>query len=522
MDYPRAYVLTNAESLQKKHRFLKVLFLLCFWMIAAPAFAQRTPAPAYKPYVARDPYVVTLETAQAAQKKGDLEGAYKTLRQYIIPRKSDRLPAEMLWYAAQVANLSNEPDVAVEYYTRAISVAPQNQALIDDYGGFLMNRRRYKDAIEILTPHADSNNTLTRFYLAKTYYWQGDYRKAKAVFKTFSPQERNYDYIKELRRDFDLAKAAQLEVGFSAHTDDQPLRYTGQNIRFSKKWNNWFTPIVSGALQQFQSDSGGTTASSFHLGNRFHINPIKTDFTVQMGRFGLNNQSQILYGMWLYTQVGKAFSVEANLSREPYLFTLASSANLLTFADRGFALNLNSKWLLARYQYRNQVFENNQINNSSFWFLFPIINKNSFKIRLGYAYQYSNADSSRYVPKYGNVGQNVEGMYRPYFTPINQQVNSALVQIQAQPSSKLNATLSVSFPLSAQIDNPYLNTTSDTLGNITLARGFLTTKYSPVEVKASLGYKISRAVDLAASYQYANLFFYQGHTVGLSTRILLK
>lgn len=492
--------------------------ILGICLLGLTAQAQQPRAvPAYMPH---DPYPETMEAVRAKQRKGDFPAAYKTLRQYIVPRDPQAVPAEALWYAAQLAYLNQDAEAATSYYEKVFSRLSKDPVFIADYGGFLMNQRRYRKAIGVLKLQQD--DALNRLYLARTYYWQGDYLGAKRVIKTFSPQERELDFVQGFIREFDLAKSARFDADLIYHTDDQPLQYTQENFRIAKKFNNFLEPLAEVNLGQFSSDSGASGATVVRLGNRFHINPIKTDITAQLGSFSIRQGAAFLYQVQLHTQLSRIFSLDAHLSREPYRYTIASTLSPVTYDDKTLALNVDSRWLLGRFQYSANDFGGNTIDNTSLWLLVPVLNKKTFKIRVGYAFQYSNADSSMYVPRSTPVTmeKNVVGIYNPYFTPADQQIHSALLQLQAFPTPRLSLSASASLPLSAKIDNPYLYTLQDANGNVVVERGFLPTSYKPTEVKLSAGYKVSDWLSLTGGYQYANLFFYKGHSLNLSTGIL--
>lgn len=493
-----------------------IIFSLC---LMTSGLQAQSPKPA--PFVLQDPYKQATELARAEQQKGNLAAAYKALRAYIVPRDPQSLPGEIVWYAAQLAYLNQEQDAANTYYERAALKLSGNDLFAGDYGNFLLNTRHYQKAIAVLLPHQES--VMNRFYLAKTYYWQGDYQKAKRVINTFSANERSLDFIREFIQEFNWAKSTRLEADLIYHTDDQPLQYTVENFRLSKKLSNFLEPSAEVSLGQFRSDTSTSGTMRVQLGNRFLINPIRTQLSVRVGSFSVKQSSEVLYQVGIHTQLSRVFSLDAHLGRESYLYTIASAQSPIAYSDKSVALNVDGRWLMGRIQYNRNSFENNNIDYTSLWMLVPLLNKKGFKLRLGYAYQYGNADTSSYVPRKSPVGleQNIVGVYNPYFTPSDQQVHNALVQIQAFPTSRLSASLSASLPLSAQIDNPYLYTRYDANSNVVIERGFLRTSYRPVEIKASLGYKFSGAVSLTAGYQYASLFFYKGHSLNLSTGILL-
>ncbi len=506
----------KARSLPPLVRLWGGMLGLCLAAFATQA-QQPKPNPIYTPH---DPYPETLEAVRMLQKKGDFPAAYKTLRQYIVPRDPQAIPAEAIWYAAQLAYLNQDAEAAGGYYDKVFARLSKDPVFIADYGGFLMNQRQYRKAIGVLKQQQD--DALNRLYLARTYYWQGDYLRARKVIQTFSAQEREMDFIRDFIYEFNLAKSARLEAGLVYHTDDQPLQYTQENFRIARKFNNFLEPLAEVNLGQFASDSGSAGATILRLGNRFHINPIKTDVTVRLGNFSIRKDAGFLYQLQLRTQLSGIFSIDANLGREPYLYTIASTVSPVTYDDKTLALNVDSRWLQGRFQYSANDFGGNTINNTSLWLLIPVLNKKTFRMKLGYAYQYSNADSSRYVPKASPVTmeKNIAGIYNPYFTPANQQIHNVLLQLQVFPASRLSFSASASVALSATIDNPYLYTVQNANGDVSVVRGFLPTGYHPAEGKLSADYKVSDRLRLTAGYQYANLFFYKGHSLNLSSSIL--
>lgn len=457
------------------------------------------------------------------QKQGNPKAALEILNAYFVKENITKIQPEVVWYAAQLAHLNYDYVAANNYYEMALKGMPNNITLIEDYGAYLLSIGKYDRAIEVLKPHQTS--TLSKLYLAKTYYWKGEYDKVNTTEKTFSINELRFDFVRSFFYEFELAKALKFNINSTYQSDDQPMHSLAIGIDVSKKINNMFSPLIAASTSRFTCDSFASNAIIAKVGNNFYFTNLKSNLKLTLGSFSVYNQSQIIYQAIWQSKISKAFSVDINYSKEPYLYTIASTKNSTALTEKSLAFNIdNLKKLSGKVQFTQQSFDNNNINQLSSWFLFPVLTKKNIIAKIGYAFQYANADSSMYVSKNKttSITKNIAGIYNPYFTPKNQMVHNALIQVALNLSNKFSFTTTASISLSATIDNPFLNTVYNSSGNIIIENGYAPTRYNPLEIKATTNYKLSNTVSISANYQYANLFFYTNNFVNLSTQILIK
>lgn len=471
---------------------------------------------------AQNPNQGAVDQAREEQKKGNIHAAYTIMSRHITLKKNKVQP-EIFWYTAQLAYLDNDFKASEGYYDIALKAMPNNIKLIEDYGAMLLTTGNYKKAIELLTPNLSS--TKAKIYLAKTYYWMGDYVKANKVIRLFSDNERQFKSVQSFLHEYRLAKAVRLNAGYAYHTDDQPLVTKSQNISLSKKFNNAFEISVEANWNQHQFDSNQSKTKLLRCSNLFTMSGIHSSLRVVGGNYGLGSLSEWIYQLQWHTRVSKKFTVDLGLSREPYLYTNFSTRDMTVYKEQSAALNIeNLEGLMGKIQYNHQLFNKNEINNFSGWLLYSVIKRKFITPRIGYAFQVSNADSTTFRAKNteGPVGRNLAGVYYPYFTARNQQVHSALLQLQINASKNISCTIISSIPLYASIDNPYINVLLTGTGDTVYDNGFTPTRYYPFELKASTSVKVSDAMSLSATYQYSNLFFYTRNLFNLSTQILIK
>lgn len=463
-----------------------------------------------------------IDQAKEEQKKGNIHNAYTIISRYLTVKKNKVQP-EIIWYAAQLAYLDHSFKISEDYYDLAMKAMPDNMKLIEDYGAMLLTIGNYEKAIELLTPNLST--TKAKLYLAKTYYWKGDYHKANQIIRLFTPKELKFKGIQSFLYEYRLAKAAKLNLSFNYHSDDQPLITSHKNISISKKINNLFELSADVNWNKHQWDTNTSKTSYVRFGNTFSFPKIHSSLRTTLGYFSLNLSSAFLYQLQWHTRIYKNFSVDLGWSKEPYVYTVSSAKQLTSYTEKSIALNIdNFKNLMGRVQFNNQLFDKNNINSYSGWALYPLLKRKVISARIGYAFQLSNADSTTYVAKNadGAIGKNVEGIYFPYFTPKNQSVHLALAQLELNASKSISFAIISSIPLYASIDNPYINLLQTGTGDTLVDRGYSQTSYQPFDLKVSTSIKISDAIRLSSFYQYSKLFFYTKNLFNLSTQILIK
>lgn len=465
----------------------------------------------------------TLALVKELANKKETKKAYLILEKYYAHHKNN-VEYYTFWQLAQLAFDVYEWKEADKYYLLAISKEPNNKDLLLDYGKFLLNSNQYPKAIKQLTPL--QNDLYAKYYLIKAYYWQGNYSKAKQIIYTLSKDEKKNKDIKYLLNDFAYASAGTLNISSQINIDDQPLTLIAPKVSFSKKFSNTLHPTVAVSMLHFSGNDSVKTGYLVNIGNSFQINAIKASLDVTAGMLALNGTNSFTANMLLKKKISNSFSSNIDLGRQPYLYTISSSIHPVLYNHAIFACNIdNLKGVTGKLQYQIEKFDDdNKINDLSFWALSPSLIRRVIDLKLGYAYQNSNADKNTYTTKYSvtTAGDNLAGFYYPYFTPKQLSSHSLLLYIQAKPNNRFTTTLNVSIPLFAELQNPYLYSTVDSNNKVTIYNGFAKQSFHPINAALKASYKFTDLLSATIDYQYLNGNFYSGHFITASVNYILK
>ena len=147
--------------------------------------------------------------------------------------------------------------------------------------------------------------------------------------------------------------------------------------------------------------------------------------------------------------------------------------------------------------------------------LAPIINKNNFTLKGGYAFNHSNADNNTFtsikplnsVVQTTAVGNAVEGYYNPYFTPNNQSIHSLLASVGIKLSGIVNFSSRFNIGVAASADNPNL-TLNKNQATFSVNKTYTRQSYTPIDFQNELSIRLSDQVLLSGLYGYTKLLFY--------------
>ncbi len=458
-----------------------------------------------------------IDTAKSLNQKGDYKGAFQTLHTYLGKQNSnDKSLGTTIWLAARLAFLNYEFSIAEDYYEKALKLLPKNNELQIDYGGFLMNTSQFEKAIEILTPLQQFSQA--KFYLAKTYYWQGDYNAAKEIINTFIGKENDVEEYKAFIYEFNLASSLKAAINIGYSTDNQPLNQLSTSLSLSKKINNIFHPSIE---MNYLNNNASDTSNSFLkalIGNSFIFNKLKINANI--GIANIANTSDLIYKLNLNYKITKGVSVEIESNKQPYLYTIASTRNLLLSSSNLAIINIeNIKNFSGKLMYEIMQFpDKNKITNMSAWVLTPSLLKGNIKVKIGYSFSSNNAESNTYTNKnIAPINTDIVGIYYPYFTPKNQYIHNALATVSINENKSFWLKANISVPIYAQLENPYFfNTTSG------VSKDYYTQNFSPIEAHTEFGYKLSDRVNIGFNYTYILNNFYSANFFNLTSNIIIK
>lgn len=499
----------------RSRNLILTAFVIAHWMLTAgDAMAQTTPANA-------------VTEAAALRDRGSFAESVRLLEGYLKDHPDDGDAARML---AQTLYWLKDVRVATAHYETALRQHPEDSSLRLDYGRMLVETRRDRYAVEILTPllNDSQRRAAAESLLGTLNYWQGDLAEAERHFESaLRTDSTQVEARRQLREIYSLT-APWVRAAGSGRSDDQPLTRGGVLLEAG-----WFpdpaVKILARAEPMF-----------FQLGDTASRSVTAGQATVAVSVPSLRLQAEVggggiwrSYGGSDWTGVAaltihpvQDISTSARYERAAYLYTLASlSAPVMAQTFSG-VLHLDDPrgWLGEAAAQRESYPDDNAVNTAYAWLLAPALNEPSFLIQLGYAYAYENANASRFVlaqsPPPIGPPVSFNGRYDPYYTPSNIVSHSAIAAVTAKvaPTTWLHVNGAYSFHATQDAPSFSLVTTGGVGPRV--ERQFQQTNFVPWNLRASLSSSASNGVGVEASGEYSKNAFYSSFvfTAGITYR----
>lgn len=500
--------------------FLTTLIVVLF--LASPATAAQV-----------NTLTLTVEKTEQLINEGKLQEAYKIMKRY---QKYNSTDFNATWKTAQLAYFNWDMENAKKYYKEAIKLEPANYAVKYDYSKMLFANGDYEQAAELLKQYRtfDSKTPEVWLYSIKSYYYQNELKKALDLYKEM-PENFEYNYdLSVLKEEIQISKAMTINLSTTYIDDNQPLQTFTPKIRVSKMHNSFLHWYIEGSFNSFSNDSLNTNSQTFKVGNKIIFNKLNLRADASIGATILPNakESAIIGGLMLSQKLGEGFALNAELSRNPYYYSVPSTTNFVLQDNVGIALSITDMYKFSgNIQFQKQFFnDDNIISASSFWFLSPGFGNKSIKAKIGYAYQGMDAEKDNFTATRSvkqikddfNTNPSVEGIYMSYFTPKKQQIHNALLALDFNLSAKFKVNLAGSYAISAKRENPYLFLNEDIDGNLFIDKGYLSEKFQPATYKANINYTLNRKFNIGLQYDYFKTAFYTANTfmLNLNYRII--
>lgn len=475
----------------------------------------------------------TVEKTDQLIKEGRLEEAYKIIKRY---QKFNKKDFNATWKTAQLAYYNWDIENAKLYYEQAIKLEPTNYAVKYDYSKMLFAVGAYDEAAEILKEYRkyDSKTPEVWLYSIKSYYYQNELKEALDLYKEM-PANFDYNYdLTVLREEIQLLKATNIYFSTTYADDNQPLKTLTPKVRISKMYSSYLHPYIEGSFNSFSNDTLSANSQIFKVGNKLIFDELGLRVDGSIGATALPSAKKIavIGGLLLNLKVADGFSLNAEISRNPYYFSLPSTTTSVLQDNLGIALSISSLYKFSgNIQFQKQLFnDDNSIAANSFWFLSPGYGNKIIQAKIGYAFQSMDAEKDNYTPiksveqvveDFGTT-TSIDGVYLSYFTPKKQVIHNALVAVELKLSSKLNINFAGSYAISAKRENPYLFLNENIDNQLFIDKGFLTEKFQPATYKANMLYTLNQKFSVGLQYGYFKTAFYTANTfmLNLNYRII--
>ena len=417
-------------------------------------------------------------------------------------------------------------------YRRAIRIYPGNFEIKYEYSIFLFDRGNYKETRKQLLLYTEkiTDNTGAESILGITDYYLGNFKEA----------ERHLKRSLTLNPDNQKAREVYTEVshivkpwfkGSVFYTDDsQPLNQWNPAIMGGWYYSHYLNLSFALNHQNFSADSINSNMTRFRIQNDFIIPGYGIKAAIFAGGFhtSIIKAFDLIWGINIDKRVFGNLHVRAAGERSPYTYTTASieSPFLRNKYSLSFSWETPQKWN-ASIGYIGEYFPDiNNVKTAYAWALSPQLKFSFFRVNIGYAFNYANSKSSRYVSELPldeilenyQPDQTIKGIYQPYFTPNTQYSNSVLANIYFVPSKKIIVKLKSSVGFYSRTMNPYLYLDNEN-GQVVIKEDFYQVSFTPLDVGISFHYDITDKTTLFISYTYLQTFYFSSNNINAGLKI---
>jgi tetratricopeptide (TPR) repeat protein len=423
---------------------------------------------------------------------------------------------------------------SVAVYEKALVLFPGNPEIQFNYGKMLFEINRFQKAGKLLRaiPEHNPEYNAAITMLAYIDLWSGKIKQAAQKAAWLRGRDTANADAAEIQKLIHYYTTPYLSLDGSFYQDDQPLRRTGTELE-SGVFTSWaLAPYLRGVFYRIENGDLYNNSAWILAGNKMQMATGKTQLEYAAGIFRANNFSQhALWKLKLMQKISGSLSLDASVEKRPYQYTQASIKNpfLFQLTESGLNFDQKNRWL-GRAAVYNQGFEDgNHVYTVYFWLLAPVVHKNIFHLKAGYAYAFSNSSWNTYmaknnipVPPVSNV--KVQGEYDPYFTNKDQHVHSLLAAIKIPFSNTTIVSFNVSYGFSARASQPvlYAERPVPGPGPVTIHKKYEDYRYNPIELTGDIQLKLSEKLYVSGKYLYSSLIFFNSHTIHARIKYLFS
>jgi hypothetical protein len=413
------------------------------------------------------------------------------------------------WIYAHVSYLFKNPKEAEKKFKKAMSLSPLDKHLQMDYARFLYQTGQIKTLKSMISLFMNDDSKDAEFLLiqANLSFWEGDIKNAQNKITRILELYPKTDITKDLSDQINQLLAVYVKTNIEYQTDSQPLNFIAYHANIEKYSSTLLNPKLEISNYSFSPEKEG--ALTVKLSNRFNFNKLKLTANLTSGLYkNFIGQDDWLASLSFGKKVTKNILFNFGYAKSNLLSTIASTKINLTQEDIFANLNFTNKWIVFQGGYNYKYFkDNNTIKTIYSYILSQPIKIRNINFQFGYSYNFTNSKDVLFV--FDSKGF---GVYDPYFTPKEQQINEGLFIINYKPTNKLTFEAKVNYGFNATVRNPYRIQRSPTEFEI---GGFYDETFTPIELSSSMNYIFSNRFSAKFSYIDQETFFYRRKNTNL-------
>jgi hypothetical protein len=508
---------------------LSILILFSFLLIPKAGFSQNSPD--------------TLSLVRTFIMQGKVHPAFVLMKDFSRHHPGDFNAA---WLFAKAAYLDDQIMISGKQYEKAIRLSPDNLYAQLDYADFLVSTGRYEQARYYLDKYLkyEPGNYKAMILLARIDYWQADYREAMKTLGKISGMDSTDISVANMKRDIHVAASPWLGINAGYFSDNQPMQGMTAAIDAGLAIHPHVLPYVKFRVPVFDTSANVGVAAWLQAGNRsvFAKPRMRLDVSLGIVQFPSGNSSSWSGSAELTKVFIYHLPVTLTVCQNPYFSTLGSISRKIMEDHISLSAGwdrINSFYGQATFDVAYYPYDRSEIFTGNGWFFTPPVRGSVLKVRVGYGFAYSTSQTNNFVNKEPveqiintfDPSVPIDGVYSPYFTPKNQQINSLLVNVKIIPSKNFTADLTGNFGVFATADIPYFYL--DTIASGTVIDKYIMQgktffvirdfsnhqKFFPVQATAKLLFRVSPTIHIEGDYTFYSTYYFVRHYAGIGIKI---
>jgi tetratricopeptide (TPR) repeat protein len=470
-----------------------------------------------------------LDNARRLRDRGDLAAAAALLAPWVDTHPDD---IEAVRTLAQLRYWQHDVDAARTLYRRTLERHPEAAALRFDYAQLLLDTRADRELRDVLAPVRANPPTRGRAaaLLGTDAYWRGDLTTARRELRIALMADPSRT---DVQRDLDairLLTSPWVHVSYAYRHDTQPL---DQFVMATEA--GWFvTPLTQLSLgvsngRPHSGDSISISQSRAEARLQQHIPAAHLDLVAAAGALQRSaGDVQTWTGAAAATvHLPRHVALRVAAEREPYLYTLASLGTLVMTRTARATLTWNSPrgWLAEATAERQAFDDDNAVRTAYAWLLAPLVHHDNTTLQVGASAVVQDADASRWtlarpvqaVPA-SSAAFRLDGLYAPYFTPLNLSTQSVLMAGRVRLSPTVTVRADGAYGVHATDDAPVIVRTTGNTGAGQLSTVTYRRSYHPFSARAAFDIAAGSSLTLTASADVQRTVLYTTSGMRLEAR----
>lgn len=410
----------------------------------------------------------------------------------------------------------------------AVSIGESGRDSIE-YAGKLFEEGRLKEARSVLYTLDRTGQLSDDGYIMLAYieFWDGKPGRAKNLLNRIDAGYHEMAGVQYLRNEIENQQTGQIQVAYNNKRDNQPLSSNQIRIVSSAYRNKYIHPEIDAMFYSFDTESGTINSLDLKVNNTFRTGLTGHSLAVAMGIYSDSafDFTEIIGGIKYTHRFTGRFYSDVEFTKEPYLYHYRNlTTPFYTYQFIGGLRYFINNRFYSEFKLQRWIFEDeNHQDILSFYYVQNILNSTRSNLYIGYAFSYSTAQQSRFIPEQPEVNTSntllISGIYFPYYTPNQDRTHSIILSTESDLTKRVSANLSLKYGIYATARQPFYYIGQSTPSTIEFDT--YNFQHHPFELSGGATFSINRSLSIYGKYEYKQLKYYTTNDFVMTLRILI-